>query len=246
MAKQNIYDNETFFEGYQKLRERGVNANNLFEIPARFALLPDLKGLRVLDLGCGMGDDCMEYIRQGAKSVVGVDISEKMLEAAKEKNSDPNITYIRMPMEDIYKLEGEFDLVVSSLAIHYVEDYKGVLKNVNRLLVKGGVFVFSQEHPVNSSYGGGERWLKDENGIKTYSLLSNYGIEGERESTWFVDNVKKYHRTFSTVINDLIDAGFAVERLTEPAPTKEIIEKYPDYYDLYHRPDFLLVKAKKI
>ena len=47
MAKQNIYDNETFFEGYQKLRERGVNANNLFEIPARFALLPDLKGLRV-------------------------------------------------------------------------------------------------------------------------------------------------------------------------------------------------------
>jgi len=69
MAKQNIYDNETFFEGYQKLREREVNANNLFEIPARFALLPDLKGLRVLDLGCGMGDDCMEYIRRGAKEV---------------------------------------------------------------------------------------------------------------------------------------------------------------------------------
>ena len=229
MAKQNIYDNETFFEGYQKLRERGVNANNLFEIPARFALLPDLKGLRVLDLGCGMGDDCMEYIRQGAKSVVGVDISEKMLEAAKEK-----------------ELEGEFDLVVSSLAIHYVEDYKGVLKNVNRLLVKGGVFVFSQEHPVNSSYGGGERWLKDENGIKTYSLLSNYGIEGERESTWFVDNVKKYHRMFSTVINDLIDAGFSIEKLSEPVATEEIVEKYPDYYDLYHRPDFLLVKARKI
>ena len=114
----------------------------------------------------------MEYIRQGAKSVIGVDISEKMLEAAKEKNSDPNITYIRMPMEDIYKLEGEFDLVVSSLAIHYVEDYKGVLKNVNRLLVKGGVFVFSQEHPVNSSYGGGERWLKDENGISITGLIS--------------------------------------------------------------------------
>ena len=246
MAKQNIYDNEIFFEGYQKLREREVNANNLFEIPARFALLPDLKGLRILDLGCGMGDDCMEYIRRGAKEVVGVDISEKMLEAAKAKNADPNITYIRMPMEDIGELEGGFDLVVSSLAIHYVEDYKGVLKNVHKLLVKGGEFVFSQEHPVNSSYNGGERWLRDENGIKTYSLLSNYGIEGERESTWFVDNVKKYHRMFSTVINDLIDAGFVIEKITEPVATEEIVKKYPDYYDLYHRPDFLLVKAKKI
>ena len=246
MALQNIYDNETFFEGYQKLREREVNANNLFEIPARFALLPDLKGLRILDLGCGMGDDCMEYIRRGAKEVTGTDISEKMLHEAKEKNAHPNITYIRMPMEDLYKLEGEYDLVVSSLAIHYVEDYKGVLKNVYRLLKTGGEFVFSQEHPVNSCYDGGERWTRDENGIKIYSNLSNYSVEGERVSTWFVDNVKKYHRTFSTVINDLIDAGFAVERLTEPAPTKEIIEKYPDYYDLYHRPDFLLVKAKKI
>lgn len=246
MAKQNIYDNETFFEGYQKLRERGVNANNLFEIPARYALLPDLKGLRVLDLGCGMGDDCREYIRRGAKEVVGIDISEKMLEAAKAKNADPNIRYIRMPMEDLYKLEGGFDVVVSSLAIHYVEDYKGVLREVNRLLKKGGEFIFSQEHPVNSCYGGGERWTKDENGIKIYSNLANYGIEGERESTWFVDNVKKYHRMFSTVINDLIDAGFAIERLTEPVPTKELVEKYPDYYDLYHRPDFLLVKARKI
>ncbi len=246
MAKQNIYDNETFFEGYQKLREREVNANNLFEIPARYALLPDLKGLRVLDLGCGMGDDCMEYIWRGAKEVVGADISEKMLNAAKEKNSDPNITYIRMPMEDLNELVGEFDLVVSSLAIHYVEDYKGVLKEVNRLLKKGGEFIFSQEHPVNSCYGGGERWTKDENGTKIYCNLANYGIEGERESTWFVDNVKKYHRMFSTVINDLIDAGFVIEKLTEPLPTEELIKKYPDYYDLYHRPDFLLVKAKKI
>lgn len=55
MAKQNIYDNETFFEGYRKLREREVNANVLFEIPTLHKLIPDLNGKRVLDLGCGMG-----------------------------------------------------------------------------------------------------------------------------------------------------------------------------------------------
>ncbi|MBR3082928.1 MAG: class I SAM-dependent methyltransferase, partial [Clostridiales bacterium] len=79
MAEQNIFDNETFFENYQKLREREVNANNLFEIPERFKLLPDLKGLRILDLGCGSGEHCREYIEMGAKTVTGLDISEKML-----------------------------------------------------------------------------------------------------------------------------------------------------------------------
>ena len=66
MAKQNIYDNETFFEGYKALRDKEVNANNLFEMPALFSLLPDLTGKRVLDLGCGFGEHCMEYIRREA------------------------------------------------------------------------------------------------------------------------------------------------------------------------------------
>ena len=82
MAKQNIYDNETFFEGYKKIRENSSNANELFEMPTLFSLLPDLEGKSVLDLGCGFGEHCMEYVRRGARSVVGIDISEKMLETA--------------------------------------------------------------------------------------------------------------------------------------------------------------------
>ena len=49
-AQQNIYDNEIFFEGYKKIRDNKINANNLFEIPALFSMIPDLKGKRVLDL----------------------------------------------------------------------------------------------------------------------------------------------------------------------------------------------------
>ena len=246
MALQNIFDNETFFEGYQKLREREVNANNLFEIPAINSLLPDLKGLRILDLGCGCGDHCKEFIRLGAAKVVGIDISEKMLEVANEKNSDPLITYIRMPMEDLGNLDGEFDLAVSSLAMHYIEDYKGVLKNIHRLLVPGGEFIFSQEHPINTCHSGGDRWTKDENGRKLYLNLADYGKEGERDSVWFVEGIKKYHRMFSTVINDLVDAGFSIAKTIEPEPTEELLEKYPEYEDLFHKPDFLLVKAKRL
>ena len=82
MAQQNIFDNEIFFDGYKKIRENEVNANNLFEIPALFSLMPDLKGKRVLDLGCGFGEHCKRFVDYGAEAVVGIDISEKMLEEA--------------------------------------------------------------------------------------------------------------------------------------------------------------------
>ena len=49
MAQQNIYDNQTFFDGYKKIRENEANANNLFEIPALFSMLPDLKDKTILD-----------------------------------------------------------------------------------------------------------------------------------------------------------------------------------------------------
>lgn len=245
MAKQNIYDNEIFFDGYKKIRENEANANNLFEIPALFSMLPDLAGKKVLDLGCGFGEHCKRFVECGAEKVVGVDISEKMLQVAMEENSNPKITYLNMPMEDISALQEKFDVVVSSLAFHYVEDFAGVIKNVYEKLNRGGVFVFSQENPLCTCHSGGNRWTRDENGNKLYMNLANYGVEGERESVWFVDNVKKYHRTFSTIANTLVDAGFTIEKMIEPLPDKELLEKYPDYADLLHKPDFLLIKTRK-
>ena len=245
MAKQNIYDNEVFFEGYKKLRDREFNANKLFEIPALFSLLPDLTGLTILDLGCGFGEHCKGFIERGAAKVVGIDISEKMLEVAKAENSDPKITYLNMPMEDLDKIEERFDLVVSSLAVHYVDDFAGVVKNIHNLLNPGGLFVYSQENPLNTCHSGGNRWTRDENGNKLYLNLANYGVEGERESVWFVDNVKKYHRMFSTIVNTLVDAGFIIEKMIEPMPDEEMLKQHPDQKDLFHKPDFLLIRASK-
>lgn len=245
MAKQNIYDNEIFFNGYKSIRENGNNANNLFEKPALFSMLPQLKNKAVLDLGCGYGEHCVSFVESGARKVIGIDISKKMLEIAEAENAHPKITYINIPMENIGELDGRFDVVVSSLAIHYVEDYKGLVCNVYNLLNKNGVFVFSQENPLNTCFSGGSRWTKDENGNKLCANISNYSTDGERESVWFVDKVKKYHRTFSTIINTLIECGFVIERLAEPVPTKETLDKYPEYRDLIHKPDFLLVKARK-
>lgn len=245
MAKQNIYDNETFFEGYKKIRDNKINANTLFEIPALFSLLPDLNNKKIIDLGCGFGEHCMQYVHDGAAKVVGIDISEKMLEVAKRENSNPGITYMNMPMEDISQISETFDVAISSLALHYIEDFDTLARDVYEILNEDGVFIFSQEHPINTCFSSGERWTRDEKGHKLHANLANYGLEGERESTWFVDGVKKYHRTFSTIVNTLVKAGFTIEEIIEPVPTQQLLEKYPEYSDLYHKPDFLLVKARK-
>ena len=246
MARQNIFDNEIFYEGYKKIREREVNANVIFEIPALFSMLPDLNGKTVLDLGCGFGEHCMEYVRRGASKVTGIDISEKMLETAARENSDPKIEYIHMAMEDIGTLKGPYDVVISSLAFHYIEDFPAVVSDVYSLLSRGGTFLFSQESPLGTCFTDRhDRWTRDGDGNKIYANISNYCVETRCDSTWFVEGVQKYHRMYSTIVNTLADAGFRISRMIEPYPTEEILAKYPDYRDNLHKPDFLLIRAEK-
>ena len=168
-----------------------------------------------------------------------------MLEVARNEKSDPNIIYINMPMEKIAELNEQFDIVVSSLAFHYVEDFEGVVSNIYNMLDTEGIFIFSQENPLCTCHSGGNRWTRDEQGNKIYFSLADYGIEGERESVWFVDNVKNTIELCSTIINTLINARFSIEGIIEPLPTDEILEQYPDYKDLFHKPDFLLLRLKK-
>ncbi|MCR4940255.1 MAG: class I SAM-dependent methyltransferase [Treponemataceae bacterium] len=245
MSKQNIYDNEAFFQGYKSLRDYKNSANNLYEKPALFSLLPDLTHKKVLDLGCGYGENCLLFAQKGASKVIGLDISSKMLEIAREENSHPRVEYLNMPMEDIPALKEEFDLVVSSLAFHYVENFDELVKNIHKLLKAGGSLVFSQENPLTTCFSSGERWTLDKEGHKLYANISNYSVQGKREQKWLVDGVVKYHRTFSSIINSLVKADFQIKEMIEPAPSEEMLKENPDNHKLLHKPDFLLIKAEK-
>lgn len=148
MKEQNIYDNEDFFESYQKLRQnKGLTANDLIETPQLFELIGNVKDKEVLDLGCGTGYNDRKLMEKGARSVLGIDLSTKMIEVANKENSLDNIEYKVMSMNDINKINRKFDLVVSSLAIHYIENYDSLCKKVYNLLNDNGEFIFSCGHP---------------------------------------------------------------------------------------------------
>lgn len=143
MNDQNIYDNEVFFNGYKHLRETNANYNDQLEQPAMAELIPDISRKSVLDLGCDFGQNCIDFVNRGAKGVVGIDISEKMLETANTESADEKIRYINMNMNDISGLKEKFDLVYSSLAFHYVEDLNRLAENIYSLLNDGGYLLFS-------------------------------------------------------------------------------------------------------
>jgi SAM-dependent methyltransferase len=138
-----------------------------------------------------------------------------------------------------------FDLVVSSLAFHYVEDYAGLCRRIASWLVDGGILVFSTEHPVYLSRATSDGWVRDAEGIPQHWALDRYGDEGLREESWIVDGVRKYHRMQSTLVNELIEAGLTIERIVEPMPDAEMLERHPDWVHESKRPFVLLVRARK-
>src|SRR5215510_9983888 len=130
---QNIYDNPEFFEGYSRLGRSVEGLEGAAEWPALRALLPDLKGRNVLDLGCGFGWFCRWARQNGAARVLGIDVSEKMLARAAAM-PDAAITYVRADMEQL-ELPASFDLAYSSLAFHYIEHLDRLMSQVHRVLV---------------------------------------------------------------------------------------------------------------
>ena len=246
MNQQNLYDNPDFFDGYFALRDRDDNYNDLLEQPAMAELLPDLSDKAVLDLGCGFGKNCLDFVRRGAKRVVGVDISQKMLSAAKAESCDPKIEYLNMSMTDIASIHETFDFVYSSLAFHYIEDFLKLMRDISHLTSAEGTLLFSQEHPIiTATIDGLGHFNKDENGNRVSYTFSDYNRSGRREIHWFIDGVVKYHRPMGALLTAIADAGFVIEVVCEPTPKDWAIKKLPAIAKEFIKPNFLIVKARK-
>lgn len=242
--KQNKYDDPEFFAGYSSMPRSIAGLDEAGEWPAFRSLLPDLRGKRVLDLGCGFGWHCRYARAQQARSVVGVDLSEKMLARAREATDDPGIAYRRSAIEDIDFPADAFDVVISSLALHYVERFDRVCAKVHRCLKAEGTFVFSVEHPIFTARAA-QDWHYGPNGERLHWPVDAYQQEGLRHARWLAGDVVKYHRTMASYVNALIDAGLRLTRLLEPAPPAEMVAERPDWQDESRRPLFLLIAVVK-
>lgn len=226
--------------------------HSLYEKPAMYALLPELAGKSVLSIGCGSGEDSQYLKDHGANKSVGVDISEKMIEIA--RNSHPDCEFTVMDMESL-KFENEsFDMAYSSLALHYIENLDSAMSEVWRVLKPGGYFIFSCDHPVNSaleiSIDNGQEIIKKlekhKDRVKgkhtiTGDYLGKKKIVGPKDFA-----VNAWHRSLGDITAPVHDVGFLIEQIVEPRPLEKMKELSLNSYEkLIKIPEFIIFRLLK-
>lgn len=240
--KENKYDDARFFERYGSMARSVKGLEGAGEWHALRKMLPPFDAKDVLDLGCGFGWHCRYAAEHGASSVLGIDLSEKMIAGARERNALPGIEYRRVPIEDYDYPPAAFDVVISSLAFHYLESFDDICRKVRRTLRPGGKFVFSVEHPVFTA-DGREEWYRDAEGRVLHWPVDRYFSEGRRVADFLGEEVVKYHKTLTTYAGALLREGFEITGIEEPQPSPGMLDTVEGMRDELRRPMMLIFSA---
>jgi SAM-dependent methyltransferase len=204
-----------------------------YDRPAILAMAGDVRGKRVLDLGCATGELAAAFAERGA-TVVGLDLNPRLVQRARERHggaAEFRGADIGAPMP--FLEPASFDVVAASLVLHYLADWAPTLAELARVLRPGGLLVLSTHHPTK------DVTIADPPApyFETV-LLTDTWRKGGREF-----DVSFYHRPLSAIVDSLADAGFLIERMPEPLPDREAFADRELYERMRVGPWFLFVRA---
>ncbi len=230
-----------------KLNPYGWHYNELLEMPATLSLLGNIKGKKILDFGCGTGIYAKLLTKKGAK-VKGFDLSPEMLTIAKREN--PTLD-LRLGSGYNIPFNEKFDIVIASLVLDYFKNWDIVFQQVNRVLNKNGIFIFSVGNPV------AECTIKKRiKGEKQRVLgINSYFKEGKIYGTWhkifykgkMIDvQMPSYHKTYETIIKTITNNKFEIIDYKDCFPLIKSKKLFPEEYEFTSKiPYFCVWKIKK-
>jgi ubiquinone/menaquinone biosynthesis C-methylase UbiE len=205
----------------------------------------DVRGKRVIDLGCGEGRFCRMLAERGA-STVGIDLQPTFIDYANGRRGSAEEYHLG----DIQDLSGwpssSFDVAVSYITLVDVPDERATIDEAFRLLRSGGRFIVCTVSPMASAWMVDGPWCEHSSTGEPHYVLDSYTDEGPRRVVWRSGHaVTNFHRTLSTMVNDFLDAGFTLVRLHEPVPNEAQLAKFPENRDLGRVPIFMILDLAK-
>ena len=232
----NQYDNPKFFDAYARMSRSQFGLDGAGEWHQLEPMFPELKDKTVLDLGCGYGWHCKYAAEHGAATVLGIDRSQRMIREATGRNAAACIEYRVCEIQDFDYPRETYDLVISNLVLHYMEDLQEIYALVHRTLKPGGTFLFNIEHPtftagVQQQFSADGTWP-----------VTDYYYPGQRTTNFLGFDVRKYHHTLTQILNGLLRTGFVLEAVEEAQPPEQWRDQMPEEMK---RPMMLLVRARK-
>ncbi len=229
---------EDYYNSRKYKTGRSYFYNEMLEMPTTLKLLGDVKNKKVLDLGCGPGLYAKKLSERGTK-VKGIDLSRDLIKIAKREN--PNIEFKIGDAENLPYKNSEFDIVLAALVLGHLSNWDKALSEINRVLKRGGIFVFSGYNPVIEKTKK-TRWF-----FRNFREIKDYFEEGWRFSKWKKDAKKiHYHRTYGTIVKSLVKHGFEIIDYEDCKPVNSSKKLYPKLYDkTIKAPHFCVWKLKK-
>ena len=208
--------------------------NGLLERPALRSLVPrPLCGEAVLDAGCGSGAQVEWLLGEGADPVVGVDLSPAMVAQARLRCGQRAHIEVADLAKPLALETASFGGVTCSLALHYLKDWEVPLTSFARLLRPNGWVVLSLDHPFEAPLP------RQRGGYFDRELVSD---------TWTKGDVTVTQHFWRRPLGDVVDAfaasGFTVERIAEPQPTREAVERYPELRKIAGSPCFIVYRLR--
>ncbi|MDO8622870.1 MAG: class I SAM-dependent methyltransferase [archaeon] len=222
----------------------GTPFNEYTEMPASLKLLGNIKGKKILDLGCGSGLYVKKLKQKGAK-IKGIDISKELIAIAKK--SFPKIEFkVGTISKKLPYKTGEFDIVLGALVMHYLDNWNFTLKEIKRVLKPKGIFIFSTENPYRTSLKRtvfhGRKFKEVEDYFNERLLINNIVTPEGKNIT-----IKRYRKTYETIMKYILKNNFEILDYIDAKPlpkTKKIFPK--EYKKIMDLPYFCVWKVKKI
>jgi ubiquinone/menaquinone biosynthesis C-methylase UbiE len=251
---------ESNASGWTKLARMGFDVyRDLINTPAFLEMLPDVRGLRGLDVGCGEGHNTRQVAKRGA-IMTAIDIAPTFIRHASEMEAaEPlGIRYHLATAQRIPFADGSFDFAMATMSLMDVAQPERAVREISRVLKPGGFFQFSISHPCfDTPY---RRNVRDANGKEMYIEVAGYfdGMDGRIDEWIFSastaearEGVKKFrtprfHRTISSWLNLLIEAGLTIEHLHEPYADEELAKRRPEVADTRVVGYFLHIRCRKL